>query len=241
MNALFLYRSSRICRRFHEISLLKAFRGLLRVGVGLLLLVSLVRATDEERMQQFVSQRWGEAGVRNLREWRTMVGRLRPLTEPERLKLVNEFFNRHVQFQDDTVVWSQVDYWATPMEMLGQAAGDCEDYVIGKYFSLIESGMPSSRLRLTYVRASIGGPGSGVTQAHMVLSYYATPGAEPLVLDNLVTEIRPAGRRPDLTPVFSFNSDGVWMAGADRPASSVDRLSRWTDLLIRMKAEGYTP
>jgi hypothetical protein len=31
------------------------------------------------------------------------------------------------------------------------------------------------------------------------------------------------------------------MAGADKPASSVDRLSRWKDLLIRMKAEGYEP
>ena len=36
------------------------------------------------------------------------------------------------------------------------------------------------------------------------------PGAEPLILDNLITEVRPASRRPDLVPVFSFNSEGLW-------------------------------
>jgi hypothetical protein len=41
--------------------------------------------------------------------------------------------------------------------------------------------------------------------------------------------------------VFSFNSDGLWMAGAEQPTAPVDRLSRWKDLLLRMRAEGYAP
>jgi hypothetical protein len=40
-----------------------------------------------------------------------------------------------------------------------------------------------------------------------VLAYYALPEAEPLILDNLISELRPASRRPDLTPVFSFNAE----------------------------------
>ena len=200
-----------------------------------------VAASDAERMQQSVLQRFGADGVRNLREWRDVLGRAGSSSDNEKLRGVNEFFNRRVLFQEDTVIWSQLDYWASPLETLGKGAGDCEDFAIAKYFSLIELGVPASRMRLTYVRARIGGPNSSITQAHMVLSYYTQPEAEPLILDNLIADIRPAGRRPDLTPVFSFNSDGVWMAGADRPASSVDRLTRWKDLLIRMKAEGYEP
>jgi hypothetical protein len=74
----------------------------------------------------------------------------------------------------------------------------------------------------------------------MVLAHYATPQSEPLILDNLVTEIRPASRRPDLTPVFSFNSEGLWQgAGAQSMGDPVARLSRWRDVLARARAEGF--
>ena len=62
-------------------------------------------------------------------------------------------------------------------------------------------------MRLIYVKARIGGTASSLPQAHMVLAYYPTPDAEPLVLDNLMPEIRPASHAPDLQPVFSFNSE----------------------------------
>ena len=75
----------------------------------------------------------------------------------------------------------------------------------------------------------------------MVLAYYAQPEAEPLVLDNLINDIRPASRRPDLVPVFSFNSDGVFTGGAKEtaPSAGTGRLSRWEDLLKRARAEGF--
>ena len=93
--------------------------------------------------------------------------------------------------------------------------GDCEDFAIAKYFSLLAVGVPASQLRLVYVRLQLGAPG-GPSQAHMVLAYYASAQAEPLILDNLITDIRPASRRPDLTPVFSFNSDGLWQGNGAR-------------------------
>jgi len=74
-----------------------------------------------------------------------------------------------------------------------------------------------------------------------VLAYYAQPDAEPLVLDNLISEIRPASRRPDLSPVFSFNGQGIFMGTTSRelaPAVGSGRLSRWEDLLKRARAEG---
>jgi hypothetical protein len=86
----------------------------------------------------------------------------------------------------------------------------------------------------------MGLPGSGVSQAHMVLAYYPTPDGEPLVLDNLIADLRPASRRPDLKPVFGFNSQGLWVAG-QRGAAAADptaRLSRWRDLLSRMEKDG---
>lgn len=196
------------------------------------------RAFDELALQASARQRFGAAAGVNILEWRTLVHNLVGRPEAELLKRVNEFVNRRVRFADDMEVWGQPDYWATPIETLGREAGDCEDFTIAKYFTLRELGVSHDKLRLIYVKARVGGPTSGVIQAHMVLGFYATPDAEPLVLDNLVTEIRPASQRPDLIPVFSFNAEGVYAGGR---ASPVERLTRWKDLLIRMQAEGYAP
>ena len=95
--------------------------------------------------------------------------------------------------------------------------------------------------KLVYVKARLDGPAGPYQQAHMVLAYYPTPSAEPLVLDNLIPEIRPASQRTDLQPIFSFNSEAIWngVAGnAARGPAGPGQLSRWQDLLQRARNEG---
>jgi len=176
------------------------------------------------------------------RDWQATLHEQQDAPVAQKLKRVNEFFNRRLQFGDDQQIWRQSDYWATPLETLAKGAGDCEDFAIAKYFSLLALGVSNQQLRLIYVKARIGGPASQVQQAHMILAYYATPDDEPLVLDNLITDIRPASRRPDLQPVFSFNSEGVFAgvaANATASPSGVGSISRWQDLLLRARAEGF--
>ncbi|MDE2594131.1 MAG: transglutaminase-like cysteine peptidase [Burkholderiales bacterium] len=153
-----------------------------------------------------------------------------------RLKTLNTFFNRRILYRDDMETWGQVDYWTSPLELLSKGQGDCEDYAIAKYFSLIAAGVSGVKMRLVYVRAQVG----VTVQAHMVLAYYPTPNAEPLILDNLITDIRPASRRPDLVPVFSFSAEGLWQGvGATSAGDPAARLSRWRDVLVKAKAEGW--
>uniref|UniRef100_UPI0032B13CE8 transglutaminase-like cysteine peptidase n=1 Tax=uncultured Aquincola sp. TaxID=886556 RepID=UPI0032B13CE8 len=160
------------------------------------------------------------------------------MAEEDRLRFINDFFNRRIRFRDDLAVWGQVDYWASPLETLSRGEGDCEDFAIAKYFSLVASGTPVARLRLVYVRAQLRG--GGPPQAHMVLAWYATPDAEPLILDNLVMDVRGASRRTDLVPVFSFNGEGLWQGvGAERAGDPLARLSRWREVLAKAKAEGF--
>ena len=153
-----------------------------------------------------------------------------------RLTAVNDFFNRHIEFHTDQEVWGQQDFWASPLQALAKGRGDCEDYAIAKYASLLAAGTPAARLRLVYVRVRR----AGSTQAHMVLAYYARPNAEPLILDNLVPGVETASKRPDLTPVFSFNGEGLWQGvGARTAGNPLERLSRWRDVLEKMRAEGF--
>ncbi|WP_246120834.1 transglutaminase-like cysteine peptidase [Chitinolyticbacter meiyuanensis] len=212
------------------------FSGFLTILLSLGLALA---AVNTARMQAFLGERFGSKPITLYTDWRRLIGELRGAPDDVRLARINDLFNRHIAFLDDSALWGEADYWATPLETIGKMGGDCEDFTIAKYFTLVEAGVEPAKLRLTYVKARIGGPQSKVTQAHMVLTYYDTPQAEPLVLDNLIGEIRPASRRPDLLPVFSFNRDGVYVGGA-APAP-VERLSRWTNLLLRMQAQGYDP
>ncbi len=206
---------------------------LLLLGMGLA-----PAAVDLDRMLLLASQRYGDAGAATVAAWRDLLTQAATQPETARLKLVNDFFNRRVRFDDDMAIWGREDYWATPLETLGRAQGDCEDFAIAKYATLKLAGVSPDKLRLIYVKARIGGPESSVVQAHMVLSYYPAPDAEPLVLDNLISEIRPASRRPDLTMIFGFNAEGVWVGGGAPRASSPSRLSKWQSVLLRMRDEG---
>lgn len=211
----------------------------LLAGLAFSLLTTAQSGLDE--VEATAGRRYGDEVVRQVREWRETLATLQNVPEREQLKGANRFFNRKLNFLDDIELWKDTDYWATPLESLAKRAGDCEDFVIAKYISLRLLGVADEKLRLIYVRARIGGGRSSLTQAHMVLGYFATPTAEPLVLDNLVGDILPASRRNDLFPVFSFNSNGLWVgnesAARARPS---DRLSRWRDLVARMREEGFT-
>ncbi|WP_255593901.1 transglutaminase-like cysteine peptidase [Acidovorax sp. sic0104] len=205
-----------------------------------LLMSAAFSAPDFDKTQALALKRYGAQGAALVTAWRKLLQDAESLSEPEKLVQVNNFFNRRMLFENDTVVWQQNDYWATPLEFMGKGAGDCEDFSIAKYVTLLHMGVPNAKLRMIYVRARLGGPGSDKSEAHMVLGYYATPSGEPMVLDNLITTIRPASARSDLSPVFSFNSEGLWVAGANAPsADPTARLSRWRDVLERMQQEGF--
>jgi predicted transglutaminase-like cysteine proteinase len=205
---------------------------------GLALAALQPQAYDAEKMLA-AAQKQGPRALAGVRALHTVLAASGDLDDEGKLAALNQFFNRRIQSREDAEVWGQVDYWASPIEMLEKGAGDCEDFAIAKYFSLLALGMPVNKLRLVYVRAQLGGVG-GVVQAHMVLAYYAAPNAEPLILDNLVTELRPASRRPDLAPVFSFNSEGLWQGvGTQSAGDPTARLSRWREVLAKARTEGF--
>lgn len=150
----------------------------------------------------------------------------------DKLKAVNVFFNQ-IRYGSDKAVWGASDYWATRLEFVGKGKGDCEDYVIAKYFTLLELGVDSEKLFFTYVKYKPR------NIAHMVLSYYETPNSAPLILDNYNRKIFPASKRNDLIPIYSFSGEDLLGAkevrlGKMLPAST--RQTRpWDELTITKK------
>ncbi|MGR9099721.1 MAG: transglutaminase-like cysteine peptidase [Gammaproteobacteria bacterium] len=184
----------------------------------------------DDELLVLIQSRYGKEARQRIVEWRKLMQSARDLPEEEKLQRVNRFFNR-MQFVDDIFHWGKEDYWATPFEFLATNAGDCEDFSIAKYFTLVEMGVSEEKLRITYVKAL------ELNQAHMVLTYFPTIKSVPRVLDNLIDEIKPATQRKDLAPVYSFNGTGLWLAksrGSGKHLGGSGRLSLWQDLKERM-------
>ena len=152
--------------------------------------------------------------------------------EDRLLRAVNRFFNR-IPSVTDFAHWGVEDYWATPSESLGSNGADCEDYAIAKYFTLKELGVPIARLRLVYAKTWHS------RDAHLVLAYYADPGADPLILDNLENSIQSASDRPDLIPVYTFNDDDLLWPQAGAPTIKLAATSnrKWKDVLDKLQRE----
>ncbi len=205
------------------------------LALCLLLQTALPWSWDRDRMLA-AGQRLGGQGLAGVTALQASIASAQGRPEASRLQMINRLFNERIVFAEDVDTTGQVDHWSSPIELLARGAGDCEDYAIAKYFSLIAAGVPSARLRMVYVKADLGGS----FRAHMVLAYYPQPNAEPLILDNLDPEIRPASARRDLIPVFSFNAEGLWQGtGAQAAGDPVARLSRWRDVLAKARAEGF--
>lgn len=210
------------------------------IVIALLLATLVACATnDTQKMKRVMEQRFGNDGVALLERWQRLIADSNQQSPQQQIESVNQFFNQNLTYLEDITLWKKSDYWATPLETLGRRAGDCEDYTIAKYLTLLRMGIPSEHLRLIYVRAQVGGLHSKVFQAHMVLGYYPQPDAVPLIMDSLVDTLEPANLRPDLHPVFSFNSEGLWVGARRTDADPTARLSRWRDLLARVDAEGF--
>lgn len=175
--------------------------------------------------------RYGKDGYNRVLEWQTLTQETQQVSIEDKLYSVNHFFNK-IRFVNDIDHWNVKDYWATPVEFLGTNAGDCEDFVIAKYFTLIHLGVSPDKLRLMYVTAT-----RPKRQAHMVLAYYPSPGEVPFILDNIQKRILPATSRRDLIPIYSFNADGLWLAkeqGRGRKVQGKNNNSLWKDLNSRM-------
>lgn len=191
-------------------------------------------AMDMGKFEAALTRRFGSAGSNAYKQWRTLRTGLATATDSDKLIRINDFFNKRVRHMDDKTAWGRPDYWATPSETLGAARGDSEDIAMAKYFTLLSVDIPMERLRLVYTRLR-DETGERKSPVHMVLAYYATPTADPLLLDDHFPEIRPAAQRPELKPVFSFNSQNMPVQAEPLPYNQ----PAWQQTLQRARAEGF--
>ena len=190
---------------------------------------------DDETIN-YAEETYGSGAGDCLHDWELMVNRANPEgTHLEKLETVNQFFNSRMIYAKDIQVWGIKEFWATPFEFMCKGAGDCEDYAIAKFFTLKEVGVPERNLNIMYGKRIHFGT------AHMVLGYYRTPEAVPLILDNITDMITLECERPDLRLSLGFNTYGLWPAGQYGKGGAMlaaPRLREWRNLQTRLAAVG---
>jgi predicted transglutaminase-like cysteine proteinase len=159
---------------------------------------------------------------------------LRGKSEVHKVREINHYFNSFFQ-EYDAYTWNAEEHWATPKEFLRRGGGDCEDFVIIKYFALLKLGIRPEQLYMTVVNVK------GTTQQHMVLNYIKKGTQVPYVLDNLSFRILPMHKRTDLEPLYAFNTKNFHILKQSKRAQYDKRAlgSTLNDLLIRVKRDRF--
>ena len=156
---------------------------------------------------------------------------LKPFPKKEQIQRVNFYLNQ-MPSRPDIATYKQNDYWGTPKEFLVCGYGDCEDYAILKYFTLLKLGFDKNRLFITTSREKYTG------QMHMVLSYFESDNKPPLILDNLSYKILELSKRVDLEPQIFINEDGSYKLDEHNNLTKIGEVpQKFTELLQRVKKE----
>jgi predicted transglutaminase-like cysteine proteinase len=195
---------------------------------------NILNKLNEPKLLARVNDVYGEKAKQKTQRWLKLLRTASQDSYWNQLNKVNSFFNKQLSYQNDLSLWGKKDYWATPVESLGRGRGDCEDYAIAKFFSLVALGIPEDKFRLMYVRQL------EINEPHMVLIYFEEPDAIPLVLDNYNPRIKPASQRRDLKPIYSFNGHGLWLAkakakGTGAKVKNSKGVSAWSYLIKKIE------
>ena len=169
--------------------------------------------------------------LNRLEKFQTLKTKVKDFELIRKLSHINSFINKILP-ANDIATSSNIDYWATPKEFLLQGHGDCEDYAISKYFTLLEVGIPKEKLFFAVVNIK------GEKNSHMILLYLDNPNSTPLVLDNLSYKVNELTERKKLIPKFAFNETGSFKFTHKNFTEKVNinwgKEDKWAKLLNRV-------
>ena len=169
--------------------------------------------------------------LKRLAKYEEVRNKARNLDINKKLTQINLFINGSLAEFDNASMGID-DYWMTPKEFFIKGHGDCEDYVIAKYFTLLELGVKKENLYPAIVKVE------GSASLHLVLLYVEDKNKSPLVLDNLSFKILPFSKRTDLTPIAAFNEIDSYTLTREKflQKANVDwgKENKWEKLLNRV-------
>ncbi|MCP4394127.1 MAG: hypothetical protein GY804_07705 [Alphaproteobacteria bacterium] len=134
------------------------------------------------------------------KKWHEFLKSIKTAPPTEQLTRINEFANQNI-YTSDNVNWGVEDYWESPGEFL-RRYGDCEDYAITKYMSLIELGWDTNKMRVVVLEDT------NLNLIHVVLAVHIDDKIK--ILDNQHNMVVDDTRIKHYRPIFSVNEKTWW-------------------------------
>lgn len=142
-------------------------------------------------------------------------------TTYKKLHAVNLFFNYVCKYKREFR-----DYWKTPEEFLSDGFGDCEDFAIAKYYTLLKYDFDKRKLKFAYCHLFHK---NGTREPHIVLLYFHNENLT-VVLDNHRRTLKALNKRTDLEIHYTFNENSIYFNGDILN----NNLTKWTAMKDRL-------
>lgn len=152
-----------------------------------------------------------DGAVPGFEDLRRLVRSLAGAPPSAQVVAVNAFFNA-LPYRSDPENYGVPDYWATPAEFLLRGAGDCEDYAIAKFMTLLTLGFAPDHVAL------IAGYDRSRGRAHVVAAVLV--GEDVAILDNNRTAPAAPAAMREFLPLYAVDLAESWVflrAAAERP------------------------
>jgi predicted transglutaminase-like cysteine proteinase len=182
--------------------------------------------------REMIHKKYSQIALNRIDEFYEKLQQFQALPPSKQLIYVNHYLNTFLS-QYDAVIDHQEEHYKTPKEFLSIGYGDCEDYVIIKYFMLIELGFDAKKLFFAPVIERYSGG------YHMVLLYYEHEKQPPLVLDNLSFRILHVDERIDLKPLECYNTTGYFKIDQSGKRVKILKHNSRFDALLKRIEQGY--
>lgn len=134
-------------------------------------------------------------------KWRKQLNGLKGADKLTQLRKVNRMINYARAYKTDFRNFGKIDHWTTPAEFLN-SAGDCEDFAITKFFSLMELGFTNNQMRIVVLDDRRRGI------PHAVLSVKLN--GQTYILDNVVEHLLRHEDVAHYRPIYSVNLTTRW-------------------------------
>jgi predicted transglutaminase-like cysteine proteinase len=157
----------------------------------------------------------------NAVDWSNFVRRAEGLEGFELYMAVNQFVNSSVRFQSDGTLEEVLDEWATPISLISQAEGDCEDFALAKFWLLEMLGVDSSDLYIVVVQDLV------VQVPHAFLAVRS--GSEVWLLDSRADRPLSPDEIEGVVPVVTIGDSAAYLHG--RPIDPGQPMSMLWDWL----------
>ncbi|MDQ1267742.1 MAG: hypothetical protein QG560_385 [Campylobacterota bacterium] len=178
-----------------------------------------------------IEENFGKIAKNRIVDYSKTLETLKKIPQDEQLLRVNFYLNQ-LPFKPDIINNNNSDQWGTPKEFLACGYGDCEDYAIIKYFTLLKLGFEKEKLFITTSHEKYS------AQAHMVLSYFKSKNEPPLILDSISYKVLDLGKRVDLEAKIFINENGSYKIDGENNLIKVgDAPQKFKELLEKIRKE----